>query len=950
MLARVYLALSCGVSFITLVASPSGAQTEAPAATVAGTGLEEIVVTARRREERVQTVPIAISAFSQADLEAKHIEELRDLYKAVPGFSASVTASDANGLYSGQVRLRGLAGTEIYFAGVPLGTTDYNSATGLTHGLSPGFYFDLDSLEVDKGAQGTLFGRPSIGGLIALEPKRPTTNLEGYIQTTFGNYGDKENEFALNVPVIQEKLLIRVAGQMQQRDGYTKDLEDGKYLDDRNYYSWRAGVTFRPTDDFENYLVYDGYWQDSNGGSLLLIDENPAIKLGSIPLGAGLSLPLTLGIGPGYTGLFNPSTATATAIAGIKAGGFSLVPGSAGALAQQQALGARAIAGRFTSGIGKDYIYGFTDIATWDVTDDFKIKNIAAVRITKQLSSDDDADDGLPILTLGWPGNNHGWNDNSAQYTDELQVSGKALGQKLDWLVGGFLEYDHPVGYNGLPTTAVGNTTYNHFYDSDRSQAVFVHGIYDLSDYVPNLRFTAGYRFTWDYLSIQEHSYSGVDHVSANAAGVPINCGVSPSDRTCGFGTNASFNSPGWNLSLDDQITPDTLVYVRSGNAYRPGGINPAILPPYQSYNPEHVTDVELGIKSDWDLWGIHGRTNADIFHTDYKAIQVSEVVTVINPNTGLPSAQSATLNAATATIEGAEFESTLILPAGFELAGHTTYISSNYGNYPQAFGATGGTPGFQYVPRWQFAITPTYRIPVNESWGKISLALTWSWYGHQSVSPVLAEPIANMPHFQDFDIRADWTDILGSPFDAGFFMTNVTDNLHVVGVVPLMTSLGFSSASYNPPRMYGFSLKYRFGGPGEAAPPPSVYTPPPAQPVTPASIPHSYLVFFDFNRSDLTPEAIQIVDQAAANTSSSHVAQLTVTGHTDTVGSDAYNLRLSRRRAEAVAMQLEKDGIRSSEIEIVAKGKRDPLIPTADGVREPQNRRVQIVYSGQES
>ena len=79
----------------------------------------------------------------------------------------------------------------------------------------------------------------------------------------------------------------------------------------------------------------------------------------------------------------------------------------------------------------------------------------------------------------------------------------------------------------------------------------------------------------------------------------------------------------------------------------------------------------------------------------------------------------------------------------------------------------------------------------------------------------------------------------------------------------------------------------------------------------------------------------------------SAHVTQLTVTGHTDTVGSHAYNMRLSRRRAESVAARLEKDGIPASEIEIVAKGKRDLLVPTSDGVREPQNRRVQIVYAG---
>ena len=122
--------------------------------------------------------------------------------------------------------------------------------------------------------------------------------------------------------------------------------------------------------------------------------------------------------------------------------------------------------------------------------------------------------------------------------------------------------------------------------------------------------------------------------------------------------------------------------------------------------------------------------------------------------------------------------------------------------------------------------------------------------------------------------------------------------------------------------------------------------TPPPVAAPAP-TVPHSYLVFFDFNKSDLTPQAVSIVDQPAANAGPAKVTKIEVTGHTDTVGSDAYNMRLSRRRAESVAAQLEKDGIPSSEIAIVAKGKRDLLVPTKDGVKEPQNRRVQIVYDG---
>jgi TonB-dependent receptor len=183
-----------------------------------------------------------------------------------------------------------------------------------------------------------------------------------------------------------------------------------------------------------------------------------------------------------------------------------------------------------------------------------------------------------------------------------------------------------------------------------------------------------------------------------------------------------------------------------------------------------------------------------------------------------------------------------------------------------------------------------------------------------------------------------------------------LTDNFQLYFQGKNLTNQPLEYSEGNPGRpiqreFYDITLetgvRFKFGGehsePEETQP---AYTPPPAMLQQPQPA-RSYLVFFDFNKSDLTSQAVAIVDQAAKNAGPAKVTQLTVTGHTDTVGSDAYNMRLSRRRAESVAAQLEKDGIKSSEIEIVAKGKRDLLVPTADGVREPQNRRVQIVYSG---
>jgi len=801
----------CGTASLLVLsaAQPAFAQQNDQAAASSASGMEEIVVTARRKEERAQTVPVAISAFSQSDLERQRILQITDLSRNVPSLAVSQSQSDANAPYSGQVRLRGLPGSVIYFAEVPLGNVDYNPTTGLTHGLSSGFFYDLQELEVDKGPQGTLFGKNSIGGLISIQPKRPTNEFEGYAQVTLGNYNDHELEGAVNIPVVQDKLLVRIAGQMQQRDGYTKDYFSGKDYDNKDYYSWRVGVTLRPTDDFENYFVYDGYWQHTNGSSSILRYINPSHTFAQIPLPGFGSFPLTLAKGPAFAGLLNPATQIPTFIAGLQAGAFSFFPTLPSVLQQQQQLGARVELGHSVPGLGKDYFYGFTDVSTWDVTDSLTLKNIAAARIFKQLASTDDAGVYLPVLNIGDPTNNRGWGDNSVQYTEEIQLQGKSFNDKLSWVVGGYLEFDHPLGDTILPSTAVGNTSYYHFHNSERSQAVFAHGIYDLSDYVEGLRFTAGYRYTWDFVSVQERGTNGADAITRNAAGAPTNCAPILFDTNCVAGSNFHFSSYGWNVSVDEQLTPSTLLYVRSGNAYRPGGTNPQVPAAYQNIGPEHVTDVEIGAKTDWEFMGVKGRTNADLFHTDYKAIQVTQLVNVVDTQ-GNTHAASLTQNAASATLEGAELEATIIPVKGVEISPHASYLYSNYDQYPTAFNA-GEKPPFFYLPKWQYAITGTYHLPIDESWGDIAVQATYSWYGHQYVG--LSTEVYNiMPSYDQLNIRVDWTNIMGRPFDLGFFMTNALDTTHVQGAFPVYAPLGFTSLVYNEPRMFGFSLKMRFG------------------------------------------------------------------------------------------------------------------------------------------
>jgi outer membrane protein OmpA-like peptidoglycan-associated protein len=263
--------------------------------------------------------------------------------------------------------------------------------------------------------------------------------------------------------------------------------------------------------------------------------------------------------------------------------------------------------------------------------------------------------------------------------------------------------------------------------------------------------------------------------------------------------------------------------------------------------------------------------------------------------------------------------------------------------------GSVGATPAFS--PDVQFSIRGRYDWEMGDYKAFVMAGVNYTGSSESEPSSFPAGQIGTgvptttflrytMPAYTTVDAsigvsKDDWNaQIYGTNLTNSNASTATTSGQFIVSQVPLR------------PRVIGAKLGVKFGGPTQSGTEQAAYVPPPVQQVPPA-VAHSYMVFFDFNKSDLTPQAMSIVDQAAKNADATKITQLTITGHTDTVGSDAYNMRLSRRRAESVAAELEKQGIQSSEIEVVAKGKRDLLVPTGDGVREPQNRRVQIVYSG---
>jgi iron complex outermembrane receptor protein len=724
--------------------------------------LEEVVVTARRREENSQSVPISVTAFSQKDLDEKNIRTMNDLQYSVP--SLTVGGVGAGFRDNPQVNLRGQGvsaagqnGVVQYFDEVPV-PVDRFGQTGLIGG--PGMYFDMENVQVLKGPQGTLFGRNATGGALLLQTKKPTDTFGGYIEVAAGNYNDREITGALNMPLANDTLLIRIAATGKTRDGFTRSLgtpshpNGGLLLDNQNYSAARISVTYRPTSAIENELVYSGLSSHNNGTSDILTYVDP-----------------------------NGSAA-------------ALNPGILQALAEQQKLGPRTqIATSLDPKNNRDSKF-ITDIFSYEISGSQKFRNIFGYlksRINESLDLD-----GSPYPVQDYPPYLH--KDDTEQFTEEAQLQGIAFDKKLSWTVGGFYLNLPAKPYLYVPQDLLGVASVISHKAAERSIAGYAQGTYDLSSWVDGLKATAGIRYTSDY------EYSLAQSLNANAQ-----CTVPPppnTDQNCASLQTGYFHAPTWTLGLDDQITPKTLLYLASRRGYHTGGFNLFGDPSagHFSVGPEYVTDEELGVKSDWSIGDTQGRTNVAIYHQAYTAIQIGQ--TILSP-TGVP--EFIIANAADASIWGAEFEAIVNVTRDFQVGGFFDWLDFRYKNFEPGVDAHFAEASkTNQRPPIKFGLNTRYRLPLNERIGEISASATFSW---QSRNGDHSQVQGIQDQFGILNLNLNWDHIAGGPVDATFFMTNATNKTYVLTPNPFSSSFGYSTSIYGEPRMYGVRLKYSFGG-----------------------------------------------------------------------------------------------------------------------------------------
>lgn len=788
--------LLAGTAFATLAAAvPASAQAAEDPSVVS---LEDIVVTARRTAESAQTVPVSVTAISGEALVKQGINGTNDLQRLIPGVVLNGAGSNSNTTYTIRGQTKSVTG-----AGLPSVIT-YLNEVPLTSIGSTTPTFDLENIQVLKGPQGTLFGRNTTGGAVLVYTAKPTYELTGYAQLDIGNYEKRYGQGAINVPIIDDKLAIRLAVNIERRHGYAKNFGIGGDQDDAHSHAFRASVLFEPFEGVKNIFVADYSAYETNGTAFY-------------PVG------------------FPAAGADPALVAAVRA---------------QEALGKRAVSTAFEPFERLRY-WGISNTTTFEFGS-VTLKNIFGYRNTEtsyRSNADGLMTAPLPgfLSSLGVVAGEPGYLLKSRiyslqdQFTDELQLSGTALQDKLSWIFGGFYLKGRPIGKNGgdfdifrpaapnATTLAIVNgflggiwpisSTTNTLY-GEESKAIYGNVSYaldGLSESLTGLKINIGARQTWDESTLCSNGYAGTLLVGDGLTTIPQFKDGAACRRAAGtFEGKAKSDALTYTIGLDYAVTDDVFFYFTTRKGYRAGGLNsPAlatVLADFQTFAPQKITDYEVGAHVKWRAGDVRGRLNVAAFTGKFTDIQLQ--ATGITPAnfpgidaSNAPTGTALTINAGSSTARGVEVDGLIVPFEGFSLNYAVSYLDQYYNKLSVAplLAPFFTSSNFSGSPKWSYQASASYVLPLDPAIGEVSLNASHYYLGKlfQGQAVVAAYHLTNA--------RIDWSKIAGSGFSGTLYMDNVFDKRYVTNVLLSTSSFGLFTGSYGAPRTYGVRLRYDF-------------------------------------------------------------------------------------------------------------------------------------------
>ena len=810
-----------------------GLTAPAPAAYATILVPDEIIVSARRTEEAVQTVPISMIVMSQEMLNEKNVVSATDLANFTPSLNVNTRFGPDQASFSIRgfsQELRTAASVAVYFADV-VAPRGGGAAVNAGDGAGPGSFFDLQNLQVLKGPQGTLFGRNTTGGAIMLTPQEPTTKLEGYLEGSVGNYDMRRIQGVINVP-LTDNARARFGVDSMKRDGYLNNVSGvgPDHLGDVGYIAGRASLILDLPNDIQNYTIFSMTSSENNGTLQGLVDCNPNGRV--------------VGRNPDGSPIYD-STSYATCKPTLDKLGNDYW----------------AVA----SGDVKDPVsrlkqWQFINTTSWDASEAFTVKNILSFSNLKQdmESSVFGSNFQLPDLTTVFPPlaylsgahlstyatlREHGTHTNAQKgFVEELRFQGLALDDKLNWQTGLYYETSKPDGKSGT-LSAIGIACDSNSLSGDpaswqcydpgqlqgmpgavqanigtieyRNMAVYGQATYDITD---EFRVTAGLRYTDDQTDGESEALLYSDFASPLAttlAGGPgsTSCVMgSVTYPNCTVKTSQHSEAPTWLIDFDYLPTPDLMLYAKYARGYRQGSVNPFGAENFQTFDPETVDAYELGMKSSF-FAPLAGTFNIAVFYNELSDQQIMQTYT--GPQV---SATTAILNAGSSTIQGVEAETTLQLYEGLIFSLSYTYLKTELKEFnapppvppydeSQAFVAVGGP--LTQSPNNTAVAALSYRLPLAADIGDVSVGGSYTFIDSSLATTV--GPYGTIPSHHLVNLNATWKAIASSAFDAALFATNVTNEEYRNMVNGLWDAAGAEFGTVGEPRMVGARLKYNF-------------------------------------------------------------------------------------------------------------------------------------------
>ena len=729
----------------------------------AATQLEELIVTAQKREENVQAAPLSITAVTGTSLAKDRVLSLEDLAHSMTGISFT-----ANSPQSNEINIRGVVNTRLSSP-----TADQSVSTfvddvyvGRSGNLNSAFY-DVARVEVVRGPQGVLLGKNVAGGAVNIISNSPTPERSGKVTLTLGNYDLRQTQGFLN-GALTDSLNGRFSFQTINRGGYAKDILHNVEVENLDSVQARIFLAYRPTDtDLTADLIVD-YSKDSNDGV-----NRVGIKSTTLPAS------------------FTPWSGTRALIAAIRGGldvreSLPIWPLFKGDVAPTP-QGARHETYNVIAKLDKD------------VMPNVRLSSITGYRNNQSFTLYDQTGLGpangynvaAPLL-FAEPVN---FNEEVSQFSQELRLASTNTDSRLDWIVGAYYQKSKVHQYNrywGESTVLPTLSGESHWDDHGRNEdtAVFAQLGYKVTD---TLKLEVGARYTLD-------KKSGFQRGIIVATGDRLN----PNDTAPLTPLTTNFSTPygeKWSkvtpqATLRWTPTDDMMAYATLSVGFKGGGFQNSSSNAFAAatpYDPETVTNYEIGYKA--ELFDRTVRWNSAAFYMKYKDLQVQQTLSSCLCNV--------ISNAPGATIQGLETDLQYAPNSWFRGWASGSYVDATYDTFVFA-GVNNSGKMMQRTPKYQAAFGAEVTTSVGSWEDALSARLSYRWQGKMPWAP---ENTTWEKAYGTLDGRITLT----SPdkaWSVSVWGKNLTDELYRTNIIAFFQE---EMSSFGAPRTFGMEVSAAF-------------------------------------------------------------------------------------------------------------------------------------------